>query len=589
MQTVGAQWLVVHDAHAALLVSLVQTAYTLPAVLFALVGGVLADIFDRARLLVAVLAGMTAAGAALTALTAAHRMPPALLLMFTFVLGTGAILVAPAYQSLVPDMVPRPQVPAAAALGSININLARAIGPAIAGLLVAQIGVAAVFALNTATFLLYAIVVAAHPQLGGSPQSPERFLPGLRAGGRYVRHAPVVRRILLRAALFLVPASALWALLPLIATRRLGLGAGGYGVLLGALGVGAVGGAFTLPQVRAGLSANALVAVASLTYAADLVVVALSRSLALTVLVLLPAGVAWIAFLSNVNAALQLFLPRWVRARGLSVYQMVLFGAQAAGAAIWGVVAGTAGLVPAFLISAAVMAAGAATLWFWPFQQIADMDRSLVRWPEPQLLISADRGDGLVLVRTTYTIAAERNSSSCRRWPACASHGCGPGRRTGPCTGTARTRACSSSCSASPAGKNTSGSTASGKRAPTCSTTTPLRHCPTRPPQTGHYLAADLFTVARAPRLISLPGPAMAPGHSPRYSAQPQFTTARGRGSTGPRVVLCTVMDHAAQERHVVHASQDAALSGLGEEDHLPGQAWRTSQVAGPRGGVPGK
>ena len=214
MQTVGAQWLVVHDAHAAILVSLVQTADTLPAVLFALVAGVLADIFDRVKLLVAVLAGMTATGAALTALTAADRMPPALLLMFTFVLGTGAILVTPAYQSLMPDMVPRPQVPAASALGSISINLARAIGPAIAGLLVARIGVAAVFALNTATFLLYAIVVACHPQLGGTPQSPERFIAGLRAGGRYVRHAPVVRRILLRAALFLVPGSALWALPP---------------------------------------------------------------------------------------------------------------------------------------------------------------------------------------------------------------------------------------------------------------------------------------------------------------------------------------------------------------------------------------
>ena len=134
-------------------------------------------------------------------------------------------------------------------------------------------------------------------------------------------------------------------------------------VLLGAVGVGAIGGAFILPQVRARLSANALATVASLIYAAALVAVALSRNLALTVLVLLPAGVAWRAFLSNVNAALQLFLPRWVRARGLSVYQMVLFGAQAAGAVIWGVVAGTAGLVPAFLISAAVMTAGAATRW----------------------------------------------------------------------------------------------------------------------------------------------------------------------------------------------------------------------------------
>jgi len=414
MQTVGAQWLVVHGAHAAILVSLVQTAYTLPAVLFALVGGVLADIFDRVRLLVAVLAGMTAAAAALTALTAAHRMPSALLLMFTFVLGTGAILVAPAYQSLVPDMVPRDQVPAAAALSSININLARAIGPAIAGLLVAQIGVAAVFALNTATLLVYAIVVAAHPRLGGTPQSSERFLPGLRAGGRYVRNAPVVRRILLRTALFLVPGSCLWALLPLVATTRLALGAGGYGVLLAALGVGAIAGAFALPQIRARLSANAMVAAASLIYSVALAVTVLSRNLALTLLVLLVAGVAWIAFLSNVNAAMQLFLPRWVRARGLAVYQMVLFGGQAAGAVIWGAVAGATSLVPAFLIAAVVMAGGAATIRFWPFHQIANMDRSLVRWPEPQLLISADRGDGPVLVRTTYTIADDKEQQFLR-------------------------------------------------------------------------------------------------------------------------------------------------------------------------------
>jgi hypothetical protein len=215
-------------------------------------------------------------------------------------------------------------------------------------------------------------------------------------------------------------------------------------VLLGALGVGAIGGALTVPQARAKLSANALAAVASLTYAAALAAAALSRNTALTIVVLLPAAAAWTVFLSNVNAALQLFLPRWVRARGLSVYQMVLFGAQGAGAAVWGVVAGVAGLVPAFLISAAVMAAGAATLWFWPFQQIADMDRSPVRWPEPQLPIS------------------------------------GPGRSTGPCTRTPRIRACSSSCSASRAGKSTSGSTASGKRAPICSTATTPRRCPTR-------------------------------------------------------------------------------------------------------------
>jgi MFS family permease len=406
MQTVGAQWLLVHSAHAAILVSLVQTAYTLPAVLFALVGGVLADTFNRVRLLVAVLTGTAAAGAALTALTAAHRMPPALLLMFTFVLGTGAILVTPAYQSLVPDMVPRADLPAASALSSIGVNLARAIGPAIAGLLVAQVGVAAVFAINAAALLLYAIVVASHPQLGATPQSPEHFLPGLRAGGRYVRNAPVVRRILLRAALFLIPGSSLWALLPLIAIQRLALGSSGYGLLLGALGVGAIGGAFLLPQARARLSASAMVAVASLIYAAALVVVALSRNLALTVVLLLPAGVAWIAFLANANAALQLFLPGWVRARGLAVYQMVLFGGQAVGAVLWGAVAGWAGLVPAFLIAAAFMSAGAATIGFLPFRDVGNMDRSPVRWPEPQVPAGSDHDAGLVLVRVTYTIAA---------------------------------------------------------------------------------------------------------------------------------------------------------------------------------------
>ena len=152
-------------------------------------------------------------------------MSPALLLMFTFVIGSGSVLVTPAYQSLVPELVPRDQIPAAAQLSSINVNLARAIGPAIAGILIAYIGVGAVFALDAATFLVYGLVVALwRPSPDTTPQIPERFVSALRAGGRYVRYAPVVRRILLRAALFLVPASALWALLPLVASRRLGLG-----------------------------------------------------------------------------------------------------------------------------------------------------------------------------------------------------------------------------------------------------------------------------------------------------------------------------------------------------------------------------
>ncbi len=152
-----------------------------------------------------------------------------------------------------------------------------------------------------------------------------------------MRHAPVIRRIILRAALFLIPASSLWALLPLIAAHRLGLGSGGYGLLLAALGIGAVAGAFVLPLVRARLSTNAMMALASCVYAVALAAIALLRSVGPALVLLLPAGIAWVVVLSNVNAALQLFLPAWVRGRSLAAYQMVLFGSQAVGALLWGV------------------------------------------------------------------------------------------------------------------------------------------------------------------------------------------------------------------------------------------------------------
>jgi len=409
MQTVGAQWLLVNRPHAAILVSLVQTAALLPAVLFSFVGGVLADTFDRRRLLVTVQSGMVLTGVGLTALTFAHQMPPALLLTFTFLLGAGSALTAPAYQSLVPEMVSRADVPAASALGSINVNLARAVGPAIAGILIAQLGVGAVFGLNTATFLVFALtVVAFGHHLGAAPDNPERFLAAFRAGGRYVRHAPVVRRILLRAALFLVPGSAAWALLALIATERLRLGSSGYGLLLGALGLGAVAGAVALPWARANLSRNALVVGTTVVYSAALVVVGMVRSTGVVLIVLLPAGAAWMAFLSTINASLQLFLPRWVRARGLALYQATLFGAQAVGAAIWGLVAGTVGLQSTFLAAAAAMFVSAASVAVWPLLDTSDMNRDIVsHWPEPLLAIQPDLETGPVAVMVNYTVAPE--------------------------------------------------------------------------------------------------------------------------------------------------------------------------------------
>jgi MFS family permease len=409
MQTVGAQWLLVHQPHASILVALVQTADTVPDVMFALVGGVLADVFDRRLLLIVVQVSLAVIGGVLTVLTIANQMPPALLLTFTFLLGAGSAFSLPAYQALIPDIVPRSELPSASALSSISINLARAVGPAIAGLLIARSGAGAVFALNTMTFLAFGIVVAfQHFPQRPLPQFPERVGSALRSGVRYVRYAPVVRRILLRAALFLVPGTVLWALLPLVATQRLALGPAGYGLLLGAIGVGAVAGAVLLPKIRARMSNNVLLTVAGLAYAVVLVVLVLVPNAAVILVILVPAGVAWIAVLSTINATLQLFLPAWVRARGLGIYQMVLFGSQALGAVLWGLIAESTGLVWTFLIAAALMVAGVATMRLWPLIDVQGMDRNLaVYWPEPQLVLRTEPESGPVVVTSTYTVADE--------------------------------------------------------------------------------------------------------------------------------------------------------------------------------------
>jgi MFS family permease len=412
MQTVGAQWLLVHAANAAILVSLVQTADMLPDVLFAIVGGVLADILDRRRLIIGVQAGLAATGALLATLTITGHMSPALLLMFTFVIGSGSVFITPAYQSLVPDLVPREDVPSAVQLNSINVNIARAVGPGIAGIVIAHFGVGADFAVNAGTFLLYAIAALFwRPSRNITPELPERFFAALRAGGRYVRYAPVVRRILLRAALFLVPASALWGLLPLVASRRLALGPSGYGLLLGALGVGAIGGVTVLSTLRAKLSSNALIALSSGFFAAALFVVALVHSTIADVVVLLPTGATWVWMLATLNTSLQLFLPGWVRARGLSIYQMVLFGAQGIGALVWGIVADAFGLTVAFVASAVLLAAGTASLRLWPLLETSHMDRSIVVRPDPEFDLEMGSSARPVVVWTNYTIAPEREAA----------------------------------------------------------------------------------------------------------------------------------------------------------------------------------
>lgn len=406
MQTVGAQWLLVDQPNAATLVSLVQTAAMLPTLALALPAGALADIVDRRRLLVGVQLFQVAVGAGLVTLTALDRLPPALLLTATFLLGVGTTLTIPAYQTLVGELVGRRQVKAAAALNGVAMNLARAVGPALAGLLVAQVGVAAVFALNACTYVALAVVLLRlRPPEPERPPLPERFAGALVAGARYVRHSLVVRRMLLRTMLFVVPGAALWALLPLVASRLLGLDALGYGLLLGALGTGAVLGAVLLPRIAAMLTPNRLVLTTGVVFGAATLVAATVPSLPLVLLALVPGGLAWLCMLATMNGSLQVFLPGWVRARGLSIYQMVFAGGQALASVAWGVLAEGIGLVPALLVAAAMLGCGALTVVRWPMRDTTGLDRDpAVYWPEPYLEVEAEPEDGPVLVVITYAV-----------------------------------------------------------------------------------------------------------------------------------------------------------------------------------------
>jgi MFS family permease len=418
MQTVGAQWLLVREPNAATLVSLVQTAQALPVVLLAMPAGTLADSFDRRRLLIGVQAFQVVVALALTLVTAAGAMTPPLLLSLTFALGAGSAVQAPAYQAVIPELVPRPMIPAASVMGSINVNLARAAGPALAGVIVAKLGVTAVFAVNAVCFAVFAAVLLTWRH-ETEPPGVEPFMPALRAGGRYVRHSPIVRRILLRCVMFVVPGNVLWALLALVADQRLHLGAGGYGVMLAALGIGSIGGAFILPRTSTLLSTNQIVAVSMLLYALTLIILVVTPTAWFGILGLLPAGVAWIAVLSTLNATLQTFLPVWVRARGLAIYQLVMFGSMAAAGPLWGTLAEYLGLTWAYLIAAAMLIGGAAATRLLPLSDVAGLDRDpAVFWPEPHLVLEAEEHPGTVLVTLTYTIPIEHKQEFLDLMPA---------------------------------------------------------------------------------------------------------------------------------------------------------------------------
>ncbi|MGE2832668.1 MFS transporter [Mycobacterium sp. SMC-4] len=408
MQTVGAQWMLVEDPGAAVLVPLVQTATTLPVMLLALPSGVLADLIDRRRLLIATQGAMAAGVGLLATLTGLGMTTPVVLLMLLFLIGCGQALTAPAWQAIQPDLVPAHQIPAAAALGSMSMNGARAIGPAIAGVLVSLAGPTLVFALNAVSFIgiVFVLIWWRRPPIENT-FPPERALAALSAGGRYIRSSPVVRRILLRAALFIAPASALWGLLPVIAANQLGLSASGYGILLGSLGAGAVTGAFLLGRLRLWFDQNALLIMGALGFAVATAVLALVHIFPVVIAALVIGGASWLLSLSTLNASMQLSLPAWVRARGLSMYQLIFMGGQALGSLAWGLLAGGTSSVTSLLTSVVLLLVCALSSLWWPLHaKTGNLDLTpSAHWPEPTLVFEPEPLDGPVMVLISYRVA----------------------------------------------------------------------------------------------------------------------------------------------------------------------------------------
>lgn len=378
MQVVGAQWFLVETTNSPTLVAWVQSASLLPVLFLALPAGALADAYNRKKLLLISTATSMLLATALAAMTWIGELDATLLLTMLFLLGASNAVTLPTWQAIQPELVPRKELPAASSLSGVTVNVARAVGPAIAGFLVAASGPALVFGLNAASFIFVIVALLAWKRPEQPSLGRERMLPALGAGVRYARFGRVVRRILLRVALFAIPGSALWALLPSVAADRLGLGSSGYGILLAALGAGALVAVGLLPKIRHRIGDNLVLAISAVVFSAAMVGAA-ELPVGGVIVVLLAGGFAWLSALAMLNALMQLSLAQWVRGRGLAMYSLVFLGTQGAGALIWGIVAEWLGIEATLLTAAGMLLLTAlSVIWLGLRPNTAKLDFSLV-------------------------------------------------------------------------------------------------------------------------------------------------------------------------------------------------------------------
>lgn len=405
MQGVGAVWVMIQLKGGPALVALVQTATSLPVVFFGVVGGALADLIDRRRLLIVTQTSMLLAAAALAVLDASGFMTPSSLLALTFALGVGAALNGPAWQAIQPELVPHDEFPQAVTLGGASINLGRALGPAIGGLLVAAAGPWLVFSLNALSFTGVVVALWAWRRAPDDIEGPpERFAGAVRAGLRYALFSRELSGVLVRAGLFSGTSAGLMALLPVYSTDVLGLGSSGLGLLFAGFGMGAVIAAAFLPRARARMDEDGVVTTGTIAFATALLALAVNRSPLLAVAITVAAGAAWLLCLSTFNVASQEALPGWVRARGLAMYLTVFMGGIAAGSAAWGYLAGSIGTPATFAWGAFAVALTPLLALRWRLRSIGDVDLSSSPMFAPEMRLASEDASGPAFVMVAYDV-----------------------------------------------------------------------------------------------------------------------------------------------------------------------------------------
>jgi MFS family permease len=406
MHDVGAGWLMTELSSSPSMVALVEAADSFPLMLLALPAGALADIVDRRRLLIAVQVYMLIIASALGIMTLMEWTTAWILLGFTFALGVGGALMLPAWAAIVPELVTVDELPSAVALNSVAINGARAVGPAIAGVLVAAVGPWLVFMLNALSYIgILAALLRWRREHEKSTLPAERFFSAIRVGMRFVTHTRALQIVLIRGSAFFIFASATWSLFPLIVRQELQRGPEIYGLLLTCIGIGAVAGAILLPRVRAMVSRDTLVAGASALYALAALALAHLPYIPLLAVAMVATGVAWISILSALQVSAQMTLPAWVRARGLAAFVVVFMGGMAIGSILWGQVATRIGIPAALTVAA--LGTWVAIGLTWKFKlghhQVLDF-RPSMDWPMPLLAETPEPDSGPVMVTIEYRV-----------------------------------------------------------------------------------------------------------------------------------------------------------------------------------------